>query len=58
MLLGAAVILLAFSGLPGLSEPLGSMAWGGRPDLLGRRRLSDRVRQRFAIAAWQANASP
>jgi drug/metabolite transporter (DMT)-like permease len=55
---GAAVVPLALSGLPGLSEPLGSVAWEAvGPTSWAAVAYSTVFASGFAIAAWQANVS-
>ena len=55
---GAAVVPLALSGLPGLSEPLGSVAWGAvGAASWAAVAYSTVFASGFAIAAWQANVS-
>ena len=59
MLLGGlAALPLAFTGFPGLSDPLSSVAWGS----VGARSwaaplYSTVLASGFTIAAWQANVS-
>ncbi len=55
---GSAALPLALTGLPGLSEPLSSVAWGS----VGARSwaaviYSTVLASGFAIAAWQVNVS-
>jgi drug/metabolite transporter (DMT)-like permease len=55
---GAAVVPFALTGLPGLSEPLGSVGWssvGPLPWLAVA--YSTVLASGFAISAWQANVS-
>ena len=59
MLLGGmAALPLAFTGLPGLSEPLSSVEWGSvKPVSWAAAAYSTLFASGFAIAAWQANVS-
>ena len=59
MLLGGlAALPLAFTGLPGLSEPLSSVEWGSvKPVAWAAAAYSTVFASGFAIAAWQANVS-
>lgn len=59
MLLGGASVLpLALTGLPGLSDPLGSVEWGSvGPASWAAVVYSTVFASGFAIAAWQANVS-
>lgn len=55
---GGAVLPLAFTGLPGLSEPLGSVGWGSvGAASWAAVAYSTVLCSGFAIAAWQANVS-
>ena len=55
---GGAVVPLALTGLPGLSEPLGSMDWGAiDAGSWAALAYSTVLASGFAVAAWQANVS-
>ena len=58
MLLGVAALPLAFTGFPGLSEPLSSVQWGsvGAASWTATA-YSTVLCSSFAIAAWQVNVS-
>ncbi|HEV2744620.1 MAG TPA: DMT family transporter [Rubrobacter sp.] len=59
MLLGGfAVLPLAFTGFPGLSDPVSSVAWGSvGATSLAAAAYSTVLASSFAIAAWQVNVS-
>ena len=54
---GAAVLPLAFTGYPGLSEPMSSVGWDAGAAAWTAAAYSTVLCSAFAIAAWQASVA-